>query len=185
MAAKIVYLEPNKFCKMKTIKYLAAIVLFITVNTAKATPADLHSAINNVYKSYLGIKNALATDNSKAANDEAKKFTAALKEVSVNTMDAKQKAVWTKYAEKLRYDGDHIGESTAIDHQREHFGSLSTNMYEVVKAFQTNDMVLYKQYCPMEKKSWLSESSAIKNPYFGKKMLDCGMTKETMKALAK
>jgi len=170
---------------MKTIKYLVAIVLFITVNTAKATPADLHSAINNVYKSYLGIKNALATDNSKAANDEAKKFTAALKEVSVNTMDAKQKAVWTKYAEKLRYDGDHIGESTAIDHQREHFGSLSTNMYEVVKAFQTNDMVLYKQYCPMEKKSWLSESSAIKNPYFGKKMLDCGMTKETMKALAK
>ncbi|HTK20213.1 MAG TPA: DUF3347 domain-containing protein [Mucilaginibacter sp.] len=167
---------------MKTIKYLAAIVLFIAVNTVKAAPADLHSAINNVYKSYLGIKNALATDNSKAANDEAKKFTAALKDVPVNTMDAKQKAAWTKYAEKLRYDGEHISESTAIDHQREHFGSLSTNFYEVVKALQTNDMVLYKQYCPMEKKSWLSESSAIKNPYFGKKMLDCGMTKETLKA---
>lgn len=167
---------------MKTIKYIAAIVLFIAVNTVKASPADLHSAINNVYKSYLGIKNALATDNSKAANDEAKKFTAALKDVPVNMMDAKQRAAWTKYAEKLRYDGEHISESTAIDHQREHFGSLSTNMYEVVKAFQTNDMVLYKQYCPMEKKSWLSESSTIKNPYFGKKMLDCGMTKETMQA---
>ncbi|HEY9000312.1 MAG TPA: DUF3347 domain-containing protein [Mucilaginibacter sp.] len=167
---------------MKTIKYLTAVILFITVTTVKAAPADLHSAINNVYKSYLGIKNALATDNSKAANDEAKKFTAALKDVPVASMDAKQKAAWTKYAEKLRYDGDHISESTAIDHQREHFGSLSSNMYEVVKAFQTNDMVLYKQYCPMEKKSWLSESSAIKNPYYGKKMLDCGSTKETMPA---
>ena len=167
---------------MKTITYLAAIILFLAVTTVKAAPADLHSAINNVYKSYLGIKNALATDNSKAANDEAKKFTSALKDVPVDAMDAKQKAAWTKYAEKLRYDGDHISESTAIDHQREHFGSLSTNMYEIVKAFQTNDMVLYKQYCPMEKKSWLSESSAIKNPYFGKKMLDCGMTKENMKA---
>ena len=167
---------------MKTLKYLAAIILFLVVNTVKAAPADLHSAINNVYKSYLGIKNALATDNSKAANEEAKKFTAALKDVPVSSMDAKQKATWTKYAEKLRYDGDHISESTAIDHQREHFGSLSSNMYEVVKAFQTNDMVLYKQYCPMEKKSWLSESSAIKNPYLGKKMLDCGMTKETMQA---
>ena len=149
--------------------------MFLAVNTVKAAPADLHSAINNVY-------NALATDNSKAANEEAKKFTAALKDVPVSSMDAKQKAAWTKYAEKLRYDGDHISESTAIDHQREHFGSLSSNMYEVVKAFQTNDMVLYKQYCPMEKKSWLSESSAIKNPYLGKKMLDCGMTKETMQA---
>jgi len=167
---------------MKTIKHFAAIVLFVAVNTVKAAPADLHSAINNVYKSYLGIKNALATDNSKAANDEAKKFTAALKEVPVAQMDAKQKAAWTKYAEKLRYDGEHIGESTAIDHQREHFGSLSTNVYAVVKAFQTNDMVLYKQYCPMEKKSWLSESSTIKNPYLGKKMLDCGATKETMRA---
>jgi len=167
---------------MKTIKYLAAIILFVAVNTVKAAPADLHSAINNVYKSYLSIKNALATDNSKAANDEAKKFTAALKDVPVASMDAKQKAAWTKYAEKLRFDGDHIGESTAIAHQREHFGSLSGNMYEVVKAFQTNDMVLYKQYCLMVKKSWLSESSAIKNPYYGKEMLGCGTTKETMQA---
>jgi len=167
---------------MKTVKSLAVIILFIAANTVKAAPADLHSAINNVYKSYLGIKNALATDNSKVANDEARKFTAALKDVPVSAMDAKQKAAWTKYAEKLRYDGDHISESTAIDHQREHFGSLSSNMYELVKAFQTNDMVLYKQYCPMEKKSWLSESSAIKNPYFGKKMLDCGTTKETIQA---
>lgn len=165
---------------MKTIKYLAAVILFVAVNTVKAAPADLHSAINNVYKSYLGIKNALATDNTKVANDEAKKFTAALKDVPVASMDAKQKAAWTKYAEKLRFDGDHISESTAIAHQREHFGSLSGNMYEVVKAFQTNDMVLYKQYCPMVKKSWLSESSAIKNPYYGKEMLGCGSTKETL-----
>jgi hypothetical protein len=167
---------------MKTIKYLAAVILFVAVNTVKAAPADLHSAINNVYKSYLGIKNALATDNTKAANDEAKKFTAALKDVPVASMDAKQKAAWTKYAEKLRFDGDHISESTAIAHQREHFGTLSGNMYEVVKAFQTNDMVLYKQYCPMVKKSWLSESSAIKNPYYGKEMLGCGSTKETLQA---
>ena len=167
---------------MKVTKYLIAIILFITVNAAKASPADVHAAINNVLKSYLGIKNALATDNSKAANDEAKKFTAALKEVPVSQMDSKQKETWTKYAEKLRFDGEHISESDAIAHQREHFGNLSANMYTVLKAFQINDMVLYKQYCPMEKKSWLSESAKIKNPYLGNKMLDCGSTKETMQA---
>jgi hypothetical protein len=185
MAAKIVYLAPNKFSKMKTIKYVAAIILFMAVSAVKTNPLDVHAAINNVLKSYLGIKNALATDNSKAANDEAKKFTAALREVQVGQMDEKQKAAWTRYAEKLRYDGEHIGESTAISHQREHFGDLSNNLYSVLKAFQSNDMVLYKQYCPMEKKSWLSESSAIKNPYLGHKMLDCGVTKETLKATTK
>src|ERR1700748_2338221 len=136
---------------MKIIKYIAAIIFFVAVNNVKAATGDLHSAINNVYKSYLDIKNALANDNSKAANSAAKKFTEALKSIPADQMDAKQKAVWTKYAEKLRFDGEHISESTAIGHQREHFGSLSANIYEVVKAIQANDMVLYKQYCPMEK----------------------------------
>ncbi len=170
---------------MKTIKYLVAIILFVMINKAQAKPVDVNAAINQVLKSYLGIKNALATDNTKGANDEAKKFTAALKDVPVAQMDAKQKTEWAKYAEKLRYDGEHISESTAIDHQREHFGSLSANMYAVLKAFHSNDLVVYRQYCPMEKKSWISESATIKNPYFGKKMLDCGVTKETLKASAK
>jgi hypothetical protein len=34
----------------------------------------------------------------------------------------------------------------------------------------------------MEKKSWISESAIIKNPYYGKKMIECGVTKETLKA---
>ncbi|MGZ3750656.1 MAG: DUF3347 domain-containing protein [Mucilaginibacter sp.] len=167
---------------MKIVKYCLAIFLSIAINNVHASPVDVNAAVNNVLKSYLDIKNALATDNSKAANDAAKKFTNTLKAVPVSQMDAKQKAEWAKYAEKLRFDGEHIGESTAIDHQREHFGSLSNNMYAILKAFHANDLIVYKQYCPMAKQSWISESAAIKNPYLGKKMLDCGVTKETLKA---
>lgn len=167
---------------MKTIKYSLIILLFTVVNYAQAKPADVKSAMNAVLKNYLDIKNALAADNGKAANDAAKKFTAALKDVPAGTMDAKQKETWQKYADKLRFDGEHISESTEIAHQREHFGDLSTNMLAVMKVFKTNDIVIYQQYCPMEKKSWISENSSIKNPYFGKKMLDCGVTKETLKA---
>ena len=167
---------------MKTAKYLIAFVLVATISRLQASPADINPAINNVLTTYLGIKNALVADNSKAANDAAKKFSAALKDVHTDQMDDKQKAAWAKYAEKLRFDGEHIGESTAIAHQREHFGSLSANVYAVLKAFPANDIVVYKQYCPMEKKSWISESSSIKNPYLGHKMLDCGVTKETLQA---
>src|SRR5258708_237339 len=114
---------------MKSIKYLVAIALLIVVNNVKASPADVNTAVNNVLKSYISLKNALVADNSKAANDEATKFTAALKDVQVSQMDAKQKAVWAKYGEKLRFDGEHIGHSTELTHQREHFGSLSSNMF--------------------------------------------------------
>jgi|SRR5579863_8482285 len=167
---------------MKTVKYLIALILLTIAGFAKAKPADLKSSINAVVKSYLDIKNALAADNNKAANDAAKQFTVALKRIQPDQMDAKQKEVWQKYGEKLRYDGDHISESTEIAHQREHFGSLSANLFALLETFKDNDAPLYQQYCPMAKKTWLSEQAAIKNPYLGKKMPDCGVTKETLKA---
>ena len=167
---------------MKTIKYLAIILLFVSVNQLQAGPVDLNKSINAAVKSYLDIKNALATDNSKAANDAAKKFTEDLKGISADQMDAKQKLVWQKYAEKLRFDGQYISESTEIKHQREHFGNLSTNMIAVLKSLKGNEITLYQQYCPMEKKSWLNETATIKNPYMGKEMPGCGVVKETLKA---
>ncbi|HVW14123.1 MAG TPA: DUF3347 domain-containing protein [Mucilaginibacter sp.] len=168
---------------MKTIKYLCALLILTATTHQFARAADLKSSFNAALKSYLDIKNALAADNSKAANDAAKQFTVALKDVPADQMDAKQKAAWQKYAEKLRYDGDHISESGEIAHQREHFGSLSANLYAVLRVFKDNDTVLYQQYCPMVKKSWISESATIKNPYYGKEMLECGVTKETLKAV--
>jgi hypothetical protein len=167
---------------MKTVKYLIALAFLTIASYMQAKPADLKSSVNAAIKSYLDIKNALATDNSKAANDAAKQFTTALKGIQPDQMDAKQKETWQKFGEKLRFDGEHISESTEIAHQREHFGSLSANLYALLKAFKDNDAPLYQQYCPMVKKTWLSEQSAIKNPYYGKQMPECGVTKETLKA---
>ena len=43
---------------------------------------------------------------------------------------------------------------------------------------------VHYQFCPMAKNGkgayWLSENKDIRNPYFGKKMIDCGETKETL-----
>jgi hypothetical protein len=152
------------------------------ISTVQTKAADLKTSINAIVKSYLDIKNALAADNAKAANDAAKSFTIALKDIQPDQMDASQKASWNKYAEKLRYDGDHISESAELAHQREHFGSLSANLYAVLKTFKDNESPLYQQYCPMAKKTWLSEISEIKNPYLGKQMPGCGVTWETLKA---
>jgi hypothetical protein len=167
---------------MRTIKYFAALILFITATQLQAKPMDVRHAINQAVKNYLDLKNSLASDDSKGANDAAKKFTDALKDISPDQMNANQKQAWEQYGEKLRFDGEHISESNDIAHQREHFGSLSANLYSLLKSFKDNDAALYQQYCPMAKKYWLSESSTIKNPYYGKKMSDCGVTKETLKA---
>ena len=163
---------------MKTIKTIAFILLLTL--TAQVKAAD-NPAIAHLIKAYMGIKDALVNDNSKAANAQAKLFTTAVAEVNNSTPDAGQKTTWTKYAEKLRFNGDHIGESTSIDHQREHFASLSDDMYAVIKVFKPANTILYYDYCPMKKKYWLSQSKAIANPYYGDDMPDCGKVKETLK----
>jgi hypothetical protein len=164
---------------MKTLKLLTLILLIAIGAQVKA--AD-NAAMSHLIKAYLGMKDALATDNSKTANAQAKLFTAAIKEVAATSMTAAQKLTWTKYSEKLRFNGDHIGESADIAHQREHFQKLSDDFYGLVKNMKTNDVTLYRQYCPMKKAYWLSQSDKISNPYYGKEMDECGEVKETIKA---
>ena len=71
---------------------------------------------------------------------------------------------------------EHIVKSP-IDHQREHFEVLSTDINDLVALLGT-DKTLYQVFCPMANRGkgaiWLSEFKDIKNPFYGSKMLKCG-----------
>jgi len=172
---------------MKTLK----IILFLTVvlsgfNRVKADPPTLSAALNNVTKAYLGMKNALVTSNVAVTQSKAMEMIKALNAVPDKDMTAEQHTLWLNYLNKLEFDSRHINESGAIDHQREHFGSLSDNFFVVLKGLKLNTITLYKQYCPMKKQYWVSETSAIKNPYYGNGgMAACGENKETLRANTK
>lgn len=157
------------------------LLLLLTSIQANAQTATVKTSLNNVINAYLDLKNALVAGNSTAGGATGKVLKAQIEAVSVKGMPADQKGVWKNYVDKLSFDSRHISESTDIAHQREHFASLSKNMYAVLKIFNVNSTVIYWQYCPMKKMSWLSEKPAIENPYHGKQMLDCGKTVETMK----
>lgn len=161
---------------MKIIRSIFIALLF-TIVAIGAKGQATNAAINNVITAYLDVKNALAADNGATAEAKAKILTTQIAAVQV-----KDQPTWKKYADKLSFDARHISETKAIDHQREHFASLSKNLYEVLKSLNANTQTLYLQYCPMKKSSWLSDISAIENPYYGKEMLECGSVKETLKA---
>ncbi len=167
---------------MKTIRsiFMALALLAITASVKAQTPGA--NAENGVVTAYLDLKNALAADDGAAAEAKAKVLNTQIAAIQVKDLPAAQQATWKSYVDKLSFDSRHISETTAIDHQREHFASLSKNMYAVIKASKANSADLYLQYCPMKKASWLSDKNAIENPYYGKSMLDCGGVKETLKA---
>jgi len=165
---------------MKTLKTFALtlIVAFSTV-LANASPTS-NNSIDKIINAYLDVKNALVNGDGNAVKTKAKDLLTALSAKPDANLSAAQQKTLAKYQEKLVFDSRHMSETSDIDHQREHFASLSKNMYEVVKGVKMNSNPIYEQYCPMKKAYWLSESDQIKNPYFGSKMLTCGKVTETL-----
>ena len=92
--------------------------------------------------------------------------------------------VWMKVLNDVKEDAEHINGTKDIAHQRDHFISLSKNMYALIKVAKTTETVYY-QFCPMANEgkgaNWLSKESGVKNPYYGSQMLTCGKTVETIK----
>lgn len=161
-------------------------------NTAATQPAGepTSSSINNnaatstegIVNGYLQLKNALANDNGSDAASSGKAILDAMAKVDKASLSAEQSKAYEDVADDIKENAEHISENSGkIEHQREHFSMLSQDMYDLVKAFGSNQK-LYQDSCPMYDNGkgavWISEIKDIKNPYLGKKMPTCGTVKE-------
>ena len=142
----------------------------IDANTQK------NAATTPIIDAYIQIKNGLVADNKEAA---AKGGTALLTAFSNFNMSALKGDTHKEYMEILesaKEQAEHIVKSP-LEHQREHFETLSTDINDLVTLLGT-EKTLYQDYCPMKKASWLSEVKDIKNPFYGSKMMTCGSVKK-------
>ncbi len=155
-------------------------MLLIVLSTLISKAAALNS-IDKIINDYLGLKNALAAGNGVEAQGKGKELLADLSAQPEKGLNADQQKLLDNYLDKLKFDSRHISETATVDHQREHFESLSKNLYEVMKGLKMNTATVYEQYCPMKKAYWLSESATIKNPYYNDKMMaTCGKVTATL-----
>src|SRR5476651_1907301 len=125
---------------------LFSVAILIVFKPAKADPPTLSAALNTVTKAYLEVKNALIANNVTKTQEKAMDLVRALNSVPDINMTAQQHSLWFDYLNKLVFDSRHINESTDINHQREHFSSLSENLYTVLKKFNLNTITLYKEF---------------------------------------
>jgi len=157
------------------------LMLLFSFFLAAAQKSALGNSIDKITTAYLGVKNALAAGNGTVAGAKAKELFDALSVQPDKGLKPDQQELFDSYSDKLKFDSRHISETTAVDHQREHFASLSKNLYEVLKGLKMNTSTIYIEYCPMKKTYWLSETSAIKNPYYSDKMMStCGRVTATL-----
>ena len=143
------------------------------------------SSVDEVVAAYLDLKNALTADNGKEAAEAGKHLYAAMGKLDNGSFTADQKNVYNEVQEDIKEHAEHISSNAEkIAHQREHFETLSKDMYDLVKSVKPSQP-LYKDHCPMYNDNkgadWLSEVKEIKNPYLGKNMPNCGEVKEEIR----
>ena len=127
-----------------------------------------------VLADYFMLKDALVGDDTKKASQSGTTLVASLKAFDISSYTKEQQEELTDIIEDATEHAEHIVKS-AIDHQREHFKTLSKDITDMVAITGTKN-TLYQQFCPMYDKgsAWLSKSGEVRNPYYGSKMLKCG-----------
>jgi len=126
--------------------------------------------LNAVYQEYIKLNTALINSDAEAAK------------IAANTLELGAKELENGSASVA--SAIKITEAESIKDAREAFSELSNEMIALVKESGLKSGELYVDYCPMALNDtggyWLSNEKGIRNPYFGKSMMTCGETKETI-----
>lgn len=145
---------------------------------------DFIMQLNTVFDQYVVLKNSLVQSDTRKVAKAAGEVQNALSKVDMKLLTDDSHMKWMDLSENLDKQIKLIVSSGKIEDQRMAFAEFSNQLYKTVKTFGLMGKTVYYQFCPMafDNKGayWLSEIKEIKNPYFGKKMIDCGDTKETL-----
>ena len=158
-----------------------------TTATTTEKPAETKQDVQQlkaVFDNYFAVKDALVKTDGNTSSTKAKELLTAVNAVKMDKLTSEEHTVWMKVMKDLAFDAEHIADTKDASHQRDHFMSLSKNMYALIKVSKTETPTYY-QFCPMANDgkgaNWLSKENAVKNPYYGNQMLTCGKVVETIK----
>ncbi|WP_126973894.1 DUF3347 domain-containing protein [Gynurincola endophyticus] len=154
-----------------------------SVHTKGESPLQQVNPLYKVFEEYFAVKDALVKADESTASAKAKDLDAAVNSIKMSALAENEHEVFMKVMKDISFDAEHIGDTKDVGHQRDHFTSLSKNIYELLKITKFK-VTVYYQHCPMfnngKGANWLSKENTIKNPYYGAQMLTCGKTVETI-----
>jgi hypothetical protein len=153
--------------KMKMLTAIAiAFALAANVAVRAAENPAMMEPVKSIYDHYLKIQSSLAQDSLKSIPDEA---AAISKAVHADEMKMLPATVATQ--------ADALAKAKDLKAARTAFKPLSDSLVKYLADNKVSNGMYHEAYCPMVKASWLQKDKQIKNPYMGKRMLECGELK--------
>ncbi len=140
--------------------------------------------LKTVFDNYFLVKDAMISSDGNATSIASKELLTAINNVKMDKLVMDVHMVWMKVLNQIKRDSELISNTKDIKIQRNHFTTLSKDIYSLIKVAKY-EVPVYFQHCPMyndgKGANWLSKENAVKNPYYGSMMLTCGKTVETIK----
>lgn len=134
--------------------------------------------IQEVFNSYLALKNALVEDDFEAAKKHLKTVENKIEAVDVSAIQASAADAVENYKTQLQAKLSAMKASEDISALRTGFIDFSAEIIRMAKSLKPFNGQIYIQHCPMANNDrgadWLSLSEEIRNPYYGSAMLSCG-----------
>jgi len=171
----------QKAPKVKEAKPVVAKIIEVEPLMKDLNPV-FKTQITDIFTAYNGLKDALVASDSVASITAAKAVLTALDKGDMSLLKKSEPhKVWMGQKPILKQNLNKLISEVSLETQRLTFLDISNSMIKLVENFGVNQKVMV-QFCPMADDFkggfWLSTDAAIKNPYFGSKMLTCGSTKK-------
>ncbi len=147
-------------------------------------------AFNNAFETlltnYYRLKDAFVASNDTMATSSARLLIANADSLKVDELKADSSIVEMAegYLQSISAEAKALIAEPNMEEKRKSFQMISDNMYDLARSVRYDQKIVYHQFCPMAFNDagayWLSNTSDIKNPYYGKKMLTCGEVKDSL-----
>ena len=151
-------------------------------NFQAESPIEFKKQLNDLANEYINMKDAFVATDATSAATAAKKVMAQLEKVDMSLLEGEAHIYWMEQLNALQAHGQKIIDQSDVETQRKQFGFFSDALINSIEAFGTTGEALYVQHCPMafnnQGADWLSNEEGIRNPYFGDKMMKCGLVKK-------
>ncbi|MGD1086120.1 MAG: DUF3347 domain-containing protein [Verrucomicrobiota bacterium] len=139
---------------------------FAFLTPARADDSALKEPVKSVLDHYLMIQTNLANDTIKGVSDQAAAISKAVAGDAAKLLPP-----------EVAKQADTLAQAKDLKAAREAFKPLSASLIKYLAGNKAGKASYQEVYCPMAEASWLQIGKDIRNPYYGKEMLDCGELK--------
>lgn len=145
-------------------------------------------SFTQLLNAYNTLKDALVASDTAKASAAALSLKAAVDSLKVNEIKGDSTGVIKETAQTftstITGSAQALAAEKELKNKRNEFALIADAMWSLTRTVRYSGQKLYWEYCPMafDQKGayWISYERAIKNPYFGSQMMNCGSVEDSL-----